>query len=109
MTVSGLCEMIGLKPILLPQGDREVTGGYCGDLLSWVMPRAQSGDAWITIMSNVNVAAVAQLTDVACVVFSEGVNPDEETLQKAKQHGINLLNCDKDSFTLCALIAKAIE
>ena len=27
--------------------DRDVTGCYIGDLLSWVMGRAMPGDAWI--------------------------------------------------------------
>ena len=44
--------------------------GYAGDLLSWVMSHATAGDAWVTIMSNINVAAVASLTEVACVIFA---------------------------------------
>ena len=31
--------------------DKEITGCYIGDLLSWVMGRANSGDMWITVMS----------------------------------------------------------
>ena len=77
MTVRDLIEQTGCEPLLLSDGDREVTGGYAGDLLSWVMGRAQSGDCWVTIMSNVNVAALGQLTDCACIGFSEGVHPDE--------------------------------
>ncbi len=38
---------------------RAVPGGNCGDLLSWVMGRAGSGSAWITVMGNVNAVAVA--------------------------------------------------
>ena len=36
----------------MPQGEREIDGVYVGDLLSWVMGRAQSDNAWVTIMSN---------------------------------------------------------
>lgn len=39
--------------------DKEITGCYIGDLLSWVMGRANSGDMWITVMSNINIVAVA--------------------------------------------------
>ena len=35
---------------------KEINGCYCGDLLSWVMGRAQADNAWITIMSNINIA-----------------------------------------------------
>ena len=72
MTVFEIRDALGLVPLHEAE-DRPVTGGYAGDLLSWVMGRAQSGDCWITIMSNRNVPAVCSLTDVAMVVFAEDV------------------------------------
>ena len=105
LTVEQLAERLGLDVIELPEPDREITGGYAGDLLSWVMGRAQAGDAWVTIMSNMNVSAVAQLTDVACVIFAEGVAPDKEALNKARMHGINMLGSKKGIFELCGQIA----
>lgn len=78
MTVKQLAETLGLEVLSMgDEPDREITGGYVGDLLSWVMGRAKSGDCWMTIMSNVNVAAVAELADVACVILAENVLPDE--------------------------------
>ncbi|MBQ4611949.1 MAG: hypothetical protein IJB26_00200 [Clostridia bacterium] len=91
MTVSELVARADLKAAALPDGEREITGVYIGDLLSWVMGRAASGDAWITIMSNRNVAAVATLADTACVILAEGVQPDEGVAALAEQKGINLL------------------
>ncbi|MBQ1818489.1 MAG: hypothetical protein II124_07625 [Clostridia bacterium] len=104
LTVEKLIEKLKLDVIELPDPGREITGGYAGDLLSWVMGRAQEGDAWVTIMTNMNVAAVAQLTDVACVVFAEGVVPDKEAVLKARQHGINLVGSRKGVFELCGEI-----
>ena len=89
--------------------EREVTGGYSGDLLSWVMGRARAGDAWVTIMSNVSVAAVALLTDVACVVLAEGVKPDEALLSRAVREDLPLLCSGLSAFELCARISKALE
>lgn len=109
LTVEKLVEKLGLRVIELPDGEREITGGYAGDLLSWVMGRAQEGDAWVTIMTNMNVAAVAQLTDVACVVFAEGVEPDKEAVIKARLHGINLLGSPKGVFELCGEISAAMN
>lgn len=91
MTVNELLTRADLTAAALPEGDREVTGVYIGDLLSWVMGRATSGDAWITIMSNRNIAAVATLADTACVILVEGVQPDEGVAELAEQKGINLL------------------
>ena len=45
MTVFGLKEALELTAFALPQGERDVRGGYAGDLLSWVMDRAQENDA----------------------------------------------------------------
>ena len=105
MTVKQMSELLSLDVICMPDPEREVTGGYAGDLLSWVMGRAASGDAWITIMSNVNIVAVATLADPACIVLSEDVMPDADTLEKAERVGVNILRGKKDTFGLCAEIS----
>ena len=91
MTVKELIQRCGLTAAALPEEDREVTGVYIGDLLSWVMGRAQGGDAWITIMSNQNIVAVATLADTACIILAEEVQPDEGVAALAQQKGINLV------------------
>ena len=100
MTVRELTEALSLTPFHLAQPDRPVSGGYAGDLLSWVLGRAGQDAAWLTIMSNQNVAAVAVMADVACILLAEGVKPDEALLTKARQQGINLLGSGKGTFEL---------
>ena len=101
MTVQLLVDELKLTVFNLDDPERSVDGGYCGDLLSWVMGRARSGDAWITIMSNQNVAAVAALSDVACVILAEGVQPDPDLLKKAQTQGVNLLGTELGAYA-CA-------
>ncbi len=91
MTVREWAERSGMRAAALPDGEREITGVYLGDLLSWVMGRARAGDAWVTIMSNRNIVAVATLADTACVVLAEGVEPDEGVAELAASKGVNLL------------------
>ncbi len=91
MTVKELANTYGFTAAALPDGDREVTGVYMGDLLSWVMGRADAGDAWLTIMSNQNIVAVATLADTACIILTEGVQPDEGVAALAAEKGVNLL------------------
>ena len=86
--------------------DREVTGCYIGDLLSWVMGRAEPGDAWITIMSNINIAAVASLADTACVILAEGVVPDPGVKEKCDMQDIIVLGSDKTAYELAAGYAR---
>lgn len=104
MTAAELKTALSLTSFCLPNPDAPVTGGYVGDLLSWVMGRAQAGDCWITIMSNLNVAAVALMADAACVLLSEDVKPDAPLLEKAQAQGINLLGSEKSTFELAASI-----
>lgn len=101
MTVAALIEKLDLEVLNLAEGEREITGGYTGDLLSWVMGKAESGDMWVTIMTNLNVVAVASLVDAACVVIADKAEVAPEVIEKAKQQGINLLRSDKSAYQLC--------
>ncbi len=104
MTVNELVSRGGLTAVSLPDGEREIEGVYIGDLLSWVMGRASSGDAWITIMSNRNIAAVATLADTACVILAEGVQPDDGVADLAKEKGINLLVSEASAYDVAVAL-----
>lgn len=82
MKITELAKKLDANIISLPETDREITDGYCGDFLSFVMGRAPENCAWFTVMNNANVAAVAALTDISVIVLCENVQPDE-SLKKA--------------------------
>ena len=108
MTVKGLIDALDLTVFHLAEPDRQVTCGYAGDLLSWVIGRAGQDAAWLTIMSNQNVAAVALMADVACVILTEGVRPDEDLLRRAAERDVTLLGTAEDTFTAAARIHGAL-
>ena len=60
MTVKQLAEKYSFEVLSMPDPDKEIKGGYCGDLLSWVMGRAEASNVWLTIMTNMNIAAAAR-------------------------------------------------
>lgn len=94
MTVSELCGNSDFTALNIAEPERKIEGVYIGDLLSWVMGRAKENDAWITIMSNVNTAAVASLADVTCIILAEGVTLEEDVLKVVKEKRINvILSC----------------
>ena len=107
MTVKELAERIGLTYVT-EADTREVKGCYIGDLLSWVMGRAESMSAWITIMNNVNIVAVAALADVSCIILAEGVSVSDEVKEKAKTQGVNILSSGKTAYELAAEISQLI-
>lgn len=94
--------------VTLPDSEREIDGVYIGDLLSWVMGRAQSGNAWITIMSNINILAVASLSDTSCIILAEGVTVDEEVKKTALEKEINILSTDMDIFSTAVYLNEII-
>lgn len=109
MTVKEISVKLSLEVISMPDPDREVDGCYIGDLLSWVMGRAESGNAWITIMSNSNIVAVATLTDVSCIILAEGVTLEESVSNLAKDKGINIFTSKETGYTLAAALSRSIE
>ena len=86
-----------------------VNGAYCCDLLSWVIGRALDTDALVTVMSNPNVIAVAVMAELPCVVFSEGVRPDETALLKAQENDIILLSSQKSTYETAVAIHNALK
>ncbi len=100
MTVEAFARESGFNVVCMPSPEKEINGAYVGDLLSWVMGKADSGNLWITIMSNVNIVAVATLADISCIILAEGVSPDDDALKAAQAKGVNILSTD-----MCAYLA----
>ncbi len=101
MKTDELAAALGLETVCSGEDASEVSGCYAGDLLSWVMGNATAGCAWITIMSNLNVAPVALLVEASCVILAENVSPDEALLNKAREHGLTLLRSPMSAYELC--------
>ncbi len=108
MTVKELAQALELT--ILTQGDiqKEVTGCYSGDLLSWVMSKAKAGDAWLTVMGNINAVAVAVLTDCACIILTENAALDDAALQKAELQGVTFLRSEKNAYELSVAISELL-
>lgn len=102
MTVRELASAGGFRFLSEAKPDRSVSGVYVGDLLSWVMGRAEENDLWLTIMTNVNVIAVASLVNVSAVILCEGCTPDAEVIRVAEEKGVNLLVSEERIYE-CAL------
>ena len=71
---------------------------YVSDLLSDVMGNAEANHAWITIQTHKNVAAIASLKELACVILVKGNMASEETLSQSNEDGIPFLSTDMETF-----------
>lgn len=108
MTVKQLANECGFKVIYMAEDAPEVTGVYACDLLSWVIGRAEAGAALVTVMTNVNVIAVAVMAELSCVVLTEGVTLDEAALQKAEMQGISVLSSDLSGYETCLALGNVL-
>ena len=84
----------------------EFNGVYTGDFLSRAMSRIDGGNLWITVMSNVNVIAVASLTDCSAVILSEGVTLPDEAIAAANDKKICVFSSNMSSYELCAELSR---
>lgn len=84
------------------EGDtsKEITSGYTSDLLSDVMGNADEACVWVTLQTHRNVAAISALKDIGAVVIVKGLEPDENTLEHAKEEGITILGTKEESFEI---------
>jgi predicted transcriptional regulator len=92
MIVKELAEYYGLKVAAGAEGlDREVSRGYCGDLLSDVMANAPIGCVWLTVQGHQNIVAVA---------LTGGREPEPQTVARADAERIPILVWPHSSFEL---------
>lgn len=101
MTLEKLLQKIDGKVITENTKEITIDNIYICDLLSWVMSHAKKGDAWITVLTNVNVPAVALLAEVGCVIIPEDIQVEELTLRKAKENGIIIIGTQYSAFDIC--------
>ncbi len=108
MNVQQLVSECSLTPVHIADASAQVSGAYACDLLSWVIGRAEGGAALVTVMTNVNVIAVAVMADLPCVIICEGAALDEVALQRAKDQGISVLSSDKPTYETCLALGKVL-
>ncbi len=105
MTVKELISRLDLKVIAGESAiNNEAEGVYICDLLSWVMSHAQKGNIWITVQTNINIVAVAHLTETACVIIPEDIKVDAQAVERADIESIPILSSSLNSYELACRI-----
>lgn len=107
MNVQDLTDKLSLSIAAGADGmGRSVQGCYIGDLLSLAMARVKEDYVWITIQTNINIVAVATLSEAGCIIIADGFTPDENTAKKADLEGIPILTTDKSAYELAAALIR---
>lgn len=85
--------------------ENEAAGCYIGDLMSMAMAKLEQGFVWITIQTNLNVVAVASLTDAACVIIADGCTLDSDAAKRADTEEIPVLTTEKSAYETAKALA----
>ena len=109
MKIHELADSLGFEVVTLPDPDAEVDGCYIGDLLSWVMGRAEEGNVWITIMTNLNIVAVASLSAVSAITVAEGLEIPADVIAAANAQNVNILRSKLSSFETALAVGRLIS
>ena len=84
--------------------DLQVTCAYVSDILSDVMSKAVKGSVWITNQTHENVVAIAFFKSLAGIIMPGGLQPHEETLQKAREKSIPIMLSKLSAFEIAGRI-----
>ncbi len=109
MKIQELATSLGFDIITLPSPDAEVNGCYIGDLLSWVMGRAEEGNVWITIMTNINIVAVASLSCVSAITVAEGLEIPDDIISAANAQNVNILRSKLPTFETALAVGRLVS
>lgn len=110
MNCSDFTEKLKLNPLYEIDENIEVEGVYIGDLLSIAMSKAKKNYAWITIQTHINIVAVAELLELACIIVVENMDIDNDTLEKAKELNIPIFKTSESAYKMaCRMSSMGIK
>ncbi len=108
MKLEALQDLLGAR-VLCGTATGEFDSVYMGDLLSRAMSRVEAGCAWVTIMANINVVAVANLTEPAVIILAEDVKMQQDVLDAAEENGVLVMSTPMSAYEICCAIGKMAQ
>lgn len=107
MFVSELVEKHGFLHLSGKNMDREISNVYSCDLLSWVMAKGKHDTAWITVQTHNNILAVASLLEFACIIIPEGIQVEQDIIDKANEQEVVMLSSKLEVFEIFKILYEA--
>lgn len=102
MKVRDVVEKLDLLPLTGEIGmDKDISGVFICDLLSWAMAHTDRGNIWITVHTHLNVVAVAVLSELSCVIIPEAIAVEAPTIERAVNEGVALISTKMTGYETC--------
>ncbi len=108
MNVSQFAKELQLE--ILSEGDmsKNIDGCYCSDLLSHCMSNIEKDNIWVTVQVNINIIAIAVLTELSAILISQDMPVEQSVIDKAKSENVTVLRSSKTSYELCLDVGRLI-
>ena len=105
MKISRIAEILGAA---VASGadllDTEVHSACGSDMMSDVLAYCKDQGVLLTGLLNPQVVRTAEMTDIHCIVFVRGKQPDEALLRLAAERSIAVLCTGLDMYRACGLL-----
>lgn len=89
--------------------EKHIEGVYCGDMLSGALAEARENDLWLTVQNHKNVAAVAILKKISCIVLSKQEQASEPMLRLCSENDIAVFASSEDCFTTAVMLYEFLK
>lgn len=107
MTIQNIVDAFGLHVLCSEDKlEQDVQGGYASDMLSCVMAGAQRGNVWVTLLTHLNVVAVAVLLEIPLIIVTENSPVEAAVLKKGEEEGIVMARTPENTY---AIVGKLYE
>lgn len=104
MTVQDIIQILKADVIYVNDPAAQVHTACGSDMMSDVLAFVKDQSVLLTGLTNPQVVRTAEMMDMVCIVYVRGKEPDEMTIQLAKERGITLLKSAYRMFTACGLL-----
>jgi len=106
--LADIIPLIELEPVVVIDDPDYEIETVCGcDLMSDVLAFSQEKTMLLTGLTNPHVIRTAEMTDLRFIIFVRGKRPPQETIDLAKEKGINLYLSQLSMFECCGRLYKA--
>ena len=110
MKLEDLAQRIGARTVTPGKpGGTEVAKIYAGDRVSDLLNEASDKTLLVSNLASVQMLRVAELMDVPGICFVNGIEPDAEMVEMARENGTLLMVSPAGVFETCGLIYQCLS
>lgn len=107
MKINEIKELLELKTLIEIYPQLEVEAACGSDLLSDVLAFSQRKTMLLTGLTNVQVIRTAEMVDLKAIIFVRNKQPDQQTIELAREKEISLYLASKSLFACCGILYQA--